>query len=572
MSESRAAHDKAASPEAVERITSKVRQAAKHGSRKSKGPKLDKAKCDGAELDACVAMPPISNLPRQEPPEALATTLEDSTSLPDQSVTLEFGAKVADASLISSDDGSDLINTVIEPDPDSHLTLTRLKHSDRFGYTYEAEQIDTSTMFEVRVYSFGRQSSAEKKSARRNCQKWKDRRRFQSSHQANGLVYLILRYPGSPSSETISPPSTSPQRPASLLDALSKPPGWPFNMEKPLPAYHDSPMRKDLSFLELGPDAVDFTSTPPVTMPETSKTIDTDDKAHLQGVSFFYSRQEEKSERQKEKARIFQRQKRQKKRDAASRSTLKGQKLKSRAQLQPPNTYSSEHLSSSKKKRYCWSSDWYYTDQSGWVRNLVISDRGVQRRAFCYEDSPYAAVNEKELAGTKTSAEDKSALATIDSEGGTFDIYSDPVLIKKILDFLFSEDNLRRDTTLRKYMTSDGFVAVAVLAGVKQLRRFNVDVIKSACRDMESIELSKEMDGFDRVRLRKDWKRWVLKRWERHPSAMDGRPPAMRSLMRFEDREIPSAGYAEWPSLEATVKRLSNFDDWYSSRTGLVSF
>lgn len=414
-------------------MTSKVRQAAKHGSRKSKGPKSDKAKRDGAKLDVYVVMPPISNLPRQEPLEAPATTLRDSTSLPDQSVTLEFGAKVAEASLISSDDGSDLVNTVIEPGPDSQLTLTRLKHSDRFGYTYEAEQIATPTMFEVRVYSFGRQSPAEKKSARRNCQKWKDRRRFQSSHQANGLVYLILRYPGSQSSEGISPPSTSPQRPASLLDALSKPPGWPFNLSKPLPSYRDSPMQKDLGFLELGPDAVDFTSTPPVTMPETSKMIDTDGKAHLQGVSFFYSRQEEKSERQKERARIFQRQKRQKKRDAAAMSTLKGQKPKLRAQLQPANTYSSEHLSSSKKKRYCWSSDWYYADQSGWVRNLVISDRGVQRHAFCYEDSPYAAVNEKELTGNKTSGKDKSALATKESEGGTFDIYSDPLVIKKIM-------------------------------------------------------------------------------------------------------------------------------------------
>lgn len=95
-------------------------------------------------------------------------------------------------------------------------------------------------------------------------------------------------------------------------------------------------------------------------------------------------------------------------------------------------------------------------------------------------------------------------------------------------------------------MTSDGFVAVAVLAGLKQLRRFNVDVIKSACKDMESIELSKEMDGFDRVRLRKDWKRWVLKRWERHPSAMDDRPPAMRNFVRFEDRGVLSAGYTDY--------------------------
>ncbi|KAF1952622.1 hypothetical protein CC80DRAFT_571781 [Byssothecium circinans] len=262
MSESRAAQHKAASPEAARRSLTKALQPPEHGSSKGKCPKPDKAKPAQAKFDPPVAMPDISKLPRRKPPVATATALRKLTfTVPDESVTHaqeDFEAK--------ADEDNNLLNTVIDPGPDSQLKFTRFKQSDRFG-----------------VYSFGQQSSTEKKSARRNCRAWKDRRRFQYSHQANGVIFLILRYPGRQSSIGISSSSTIAQSAASLLDALSKPQDSPFHPSKRLSAYVDS---RALSLHESVPDAKDCTSTPYYTMPITGKTINKHNKAYLQGVSF----------------------------------------------------------------------------------------------------------------------------------------------------------------------------------------------------------------------------------------------------------------------------------------------
>lgn len=96
--------------------------------------------------------------------------------------------------------------------------------------------------------------------------------------------------------------------------------------------------------------------------------------------------------------------------------------------------------------------------------------------------------------------------------------------------FLLSEENLSADTELRKYMTSDGFVPVEILRELTPLKPFDVDVIKSACEEMEGIELNKEMDGFDRVRRSEYGDRWVLPVLERHPLAKEVRWPAMQAF------------------------------------------
>jgi hypothetical protein len=100
-----------------------------------------------------------------------------------------------------------LVNTMINPNRHPKLRLTKVKSFDKHGYSYEAVQLTSGTLFEIRVYSFTQTDPRQIKYAKRNCREWKKRRRFEDSCQGEGFIFLVLRYP---KAKTRSPSSLSP--------------------------------------------------------------------------------------------------------------------------------------------------------------------------------------------------------------------------------------------------------------------------------------------------------------------------------------------------------------------------
>jgi hypothetical protein len=95
-------------------------------------------------------------------------------------------------------DEKSLINTTIRPEKGvPQIKLIQLEQSDKHGHIYQAKQTTGETLFQVRVYCFAHQSSKQRRSSKRNYREWKERRRFETSCQENGLVFVVLRYPKS---------------------------------------------------------------------------------------------------------------------------------------------------------------------------------------------------------------------------------------------------------------------------------------------------------------------------------------------------------------------------------------
>ncbi|XP_021714059.1 la-related protein 1C-like [Chenopodium quinoa] len=86
----------------------------------------------------------------------------------------------------------------------------------------------------------------------------------------------------------------------------------------------------------------------------------------------------------------------------------------------------------------------------------------------------------------------------------------DPQLHTKIvnqIDYYFSNENLIKDTFLRKQMDSQGWVNVGLIAGFKKVKELteNVQHILDAVRSSTVIEVQGE-----KIRKRDDWVRWII--------------------------------------------------------------
>ena len=91
-----------------------------------------------------------------------------------------------------------LTNVVIKPFFCPQIKLTRKKTVDKHGSVYQATQVTSGTLFEVRVYFFGQVDSKEKQSVKRNCREWKKRwRRYLDSYNEGDFIFLVLRHPES---------------------------------------------------------------------------------------------------------------------------------------------------------------------------------------------------------------------------------------------------------------------------------------------------------------------------------------------------------------------------------------
>ncbi|KAI2622937.1 hypothetical protein GGS26DRAFT_593786 [Hypomontagnella submonticulosa] len=94
------------------------------------------------------------------------------------------------------------------------------------------------------------------------------------------------------------------------------------------------------------------------------------------------------------------------------------------------------------------------------------------------------------------------------------------------VEYYFSIDNLCKDTYLRQFMDSQGFVPLGVIATFKRMQEIAQDyqIIRIACDSSPHIEFVVTETGEDKVRRRDKWEPWVLEMHTRHPSARHDGP------------------------------------------------
>ncbi|OTA54318.1 hypothetical protein K449DRAFT_426324 [Hypoxylon sp. EC38] len=113
---------------------------------------------------------------------------------------------------------------------------------------------------------------------------------------------------------------------------------------------------------------------------------------------------------------------------------------------------------------------------------------------------------------------------------GAYSPYTDPNhLLSGVLsqvEYYFSIDNLCKDWYLRKFMDSQGFVPLDVIASFKRMQEIAADwqLIRIACDSSPLIEYIVTEDGQDKVRRREQWEPWVLAMHMRHPTAQHDGP------------------------------------------------
>ncbi|KAE9376816.1 hypothetical protein N431DRAFT_331921 [Stipitochalara longipes BDJ] len=94
------------------------------------------------------------------------------------------------------------------------------------------------------------------------------------------------------------------------------------------------------------------------------------------------------------------------------------------------------------------------------------------------------------------------------------------------IEYYFSIDNLCKDVFLRKHMDSQGFVFLNFIAGFKRIQSLTqeFETLRFACQESEIIDFVRGEDGFDRLRRKEGWEKWVLAMEERDESVRNAGP------------------------------------------------
>jgi la-related protein 1 len=94
------------------------------------------------------------------------------------------------------------------------------------------------------------------------------------------------------------------------------------------------------------------------------------------------------------------------------------------------------------------------------------------------------------------------------------------------IEYYFSIDNLCKDVYLRKHMDSQGFVFLSFIAGFKRIQSLTqeFEILRFACQESEIIDFVRGDDGFDRLRRKEGWEKWVLAMEERDESVRNDGP------------------------------------------------
>ncbi|GMH24550.1 hypothetical protein Nepgr_026393 [Nepenthes gracilis] len=101
----------------------------------------------------------------------------------------------------------------------------------------------------------------------------------------------------------------------------------------------------------------------------------------------------------------------------------------------------------------------------------------------------------------------------------------DPLLHAKIvnqIDYYFSNENLIRDTYLRKNMDEQGWVPISLIAGFKKVMQLtdNIQLISDAVRSSTVVEIQG-----DKIRKRDNWRRWIMPPSVQFPTASGFQSP-----------------------------------------------
>nr|XP_043617341.1 la-related protein 1C-like [Erigeron canadensis] len=109
----------------------------------------------------------------------------------------------------------------------------------------------------------------------------------------------------------------------------------------------------------------------------------------------------------------------------------------------------------------------------------------------------------------------------------------DPMLHANIvsqIDYYFSNENLVKDTYLRKNMDEQGWVPVSLIAGFKKVLFLtdNVQLILDAVRSSTIVEVQG-----DKIRRRNDWMKWLM-----HPAAEYSNLSSPRAVEKSPNQDI----------------------------------
>ncbi|KAI1398771.1 hypothetical protein F4819DRAFT_489264 [Hypoxylon fuscum] len=104
--------------------------------------------------------------------------------------------------------------------------------------------------------------------------------------------------------------------------------------------------------------------------------------------------------------------------------------------------------------------------------------------------------------------------------------------ITQQVEYYFSINNLLKDMYLRRFMDSQGFVDLNVIATFRRMTEIAQDyhIIRIACENSPHIQLVVTEDGYDKVRRREKWQDWVLDMNLRHPSAQHNGPTRFQAF------------------------------------------
>ncbi|GAA0149020.1 RNA metabolism protein [Lithospermum erythrorhizon] len=99
--------------------------------------------------------------------------------------------------------------------------------------------------------------------------------------------------------------------------------------------------------------------------------------------------------------------------------------------------------------------------------------------------------------------------------------FGDPHLHMKIvnqIEYYFSNENLVKDTFLRKNMDEQGWVPIKLIAGFKLVSQLTDDMKQIVAALQSSIFLELDVKG-EKVRRRDDWPNWIMPRSAQHSAA-----------------------------------------------------
>ncbi|KAI9719861.1 MAG: hypothetical protein M1828_006082 [Chrysothrix sp. TS-e1954] len=96
------------------------------------------------------------------------------------------------------------------------------------------------------------------------------------------------------------------------------------------------------------------------------------------------------------------------------------------------------------------------------------------------------------------------------------------------LNYYFSVDNLCKDMFLRKFMDSQGFVSLDLIAGFQRMKdlTLDIDLIRYVGSGNPGYEMRTDSGGKQRIRRREGWDKFVLNMEDRDPSAQNPGPAA----------------------------------------------